>query len=67
MDKITTPMAVLLSGILIFIGLYLNYSNTKYYVYERKILNDMFLMKINIHTGEECVFNESHNKWGCKN
>ena len=67
MDKITTPIAVLISGVLIFIGLYLNYSNGKYYVHDHRGSNGFqILTKINIHTGETCTTSRLlTKKWDC--
>jgi hypothetical protein len=68
MDKITTPIAVLISGILIFIGLYLNYSTSRYYMYEstRGGDNVKILNKLDIFTGQLCIKKMHYpEKWGC--
>ena len=66
MNKITTPIAVLISGILIFIGLYLNYYNSKFYVTEHAFSDVSIPVKINIHTGQMCVTTwEEFTPWKC--
>ena len=58
MDKITTPMAVLISGILIFIGLVMNYNNSKWFITTEKLRDETgkrtYIVKTNIHTGYSC-------------
>tara|TARA_A100001035_G_scaffold248350_1_gene218409 strand:- start:291 stop:554 length:264 start_codon:yes stop_codon:yes gene_type:complete len=56
MDKITTPMAVLISGVLIFIGLLILSSSLKdeYYYHIEKMSESRWLIKTNKVTGESC-------------
>ena len=56
MDKITTPIAVLLSGILIFIGLLIlsNSLNDDYFYHVDSNLNEKWLIRTDKVTGLQC-------------
>ena len=57
MDKITTPMAVLISGVLIFIGLLILSSSLKdeYYYHVDEMSETRWVIKTNKVTGESCL------------
>ena len=69
MDKITTPIAILVSGILIFIGLLMNYNNGKYFVTTHKYPDSpkTYVVKHHIHKNYTCVKQIGTNKydWYC--
>ena len=56
MDKITTPMAVLISGVLIFISLLILSSSLKdeYYYHVDEMSETRWVIKTNKVTGETC-------------
>mgnify|MGYP006099461921 FL=1 len=67
MDKITTPMAVLISGILISIVLYLDYSKPQYHITMKQPRSGDYLIRTDIKTGETCEKEDhpDHNEWKC--
>lgn len=71
MDKITTPIAILISGILIFIGLLMNYNNSKWFVVKHMYKGEFntmqpYVVKTNIHTGYSCERKfHSQKTWFC--
>jgi archaellum component FlaF (FlaF/FlaG flagellin family) len=80
MNKITTPIAVLISGILIFIGLLILSNSLKdeyYYHVDSASTNEQWLIRTHKNTGISCyisagvtgVFQKKpdhrDNKWAC--
>ena len=54
MDKITTPMAVLISGVLISFVLYLDYSKPEYHYSINEGYAPHVIHRTNIDTGQLC-------------
>lgn len=58
MDKITTPMAVLISGVLIFIGLLIlsnNLHEEYFYTEDRTSAGKVFNFRVSKETGHSCM------------
>lgn len=58
MDKITTPMAVLISGVLIFIGLLIlsnNLNDEYFYTEERLESGKVYNFRVSKETGHSCM------------